>query len=91
MKLKESVRRTMYTSIVDYLDKTADLYPEKSAVVDGNERYTFAELREQAKKVAAGIVDIVREMRNVPIAVYLDKSKETVVADIGISYSSCFL
>ena len=40
MKLKESVRRTMYTSIVDYLDKTADLYPEKSAVVDGNERYT---------------------------------------------------
>lgn len=80
----------MYTSIIDYLEKTTVLYSKKNAVVDGKEQYTFDELTERAKKVAAGIIDIVGEARNVPVAVYLDKSKETVVADMGVSYSSCF-
>ena len=28
----------MYTSIINYLEKTITLYPEKNAVIDGNKK-----------------------------------------------------
>lgn len=80
----------MYTSIIDYLEETTKYYPEKIAVVDGKEKLTFTELERSAKELAAEIVKTTGSTRNVPIAVYLDKSKGTVIADIGISYASCF-
>ena len=80
----------MYTSIINYLEKTITLYPEKNAVIDGNKKLTFLELGERAKKVAASIQDFLDEKRNAPVAVYLDKSEELVVADIGVSYSGNF-
>lgn len=80
----------MYTSIIDFLEKTTKLYPDKAAVIDGRVKLTFEELERNSKSIAKSIIDILHEKRNVPIAVYMEKSKDTVIADIGISYSGCF-
>ena len=80
----------MYTSIINYLERTTELYPEKIAVSDGNGGLSFRELEKQAKCFATDIIDSLGEERNVPVAVYMEKSRRTVIADIGISYSSCF-
>ena len=78
----------MYTSYIDYFEKTVEKYPEKVAVVDGDRRVTFSELDNYAKKVGNHLVNILQDLRNKPIAVYLPKSAETVICNIGIMYSS---
>lgn len=80
----------MYTSIIDYLEQTVKTYPQKKAVIDGEQSLTFSEIEIESKKIAAGIIDVVGTQRNLPVAVYLEKSKETVIADIGSAYGSCF-
>lgn len=80
----------MYTSIIDYLEETIKVCPEKKAVIDGNSSLTFIELKAASQNLAVEIIKRLGGNRNVPVAVYMDKSKGTVIADIGISYASCF-
>jgi len=42
----------------DILDKAADVYPEKEAIVDDTERLTYAELREKTDRLAIGLMDL---------------------------------
>ena len=42
----------------DILDKAADVYPEKEAIVDDTKRLTYAELREKADRLAIGMLDL---------------------------------
>jgi 2,3-dihydroxybenzoate-AMP ligase/mycobactin salicyl-AMP ligase len=42
----------------DVLDKTADLYPTKEALVDDQVRLTYAEFRERVNKLAVGMIDL---------------------------------
>lgn len=41
----------------DILDRAADLYPEKDAVVDANRRYTFRQLRETVERLAVAFIE----------------------------------
>jgi 2,3-dihydroxybenzoate-AMP ligase len=43
-------------TIGDVLDKNADLYPDKEALVAENSRYTFSELRKKADQIAYGLI-----------------------------------
>jgi 2,3-dihydroxybenzoate-AMP ligase len=43
-------------TIGDVLDKNADLYPEKEALVAQNTRYSFSELRRKADRIAYGLI-----------------------------------
>lgn len=60
--------------------------PDKVAVVDGARQVTFAELRTDARRFAALL--IAREdVQGRPVAVYLPKSADVVIADLAILYS----
>ena len=78
----------MITSIIDYFDETVGKYFDKEAVIDDTNSLSFNALSVEAKKVAGAIVDILGTERNKIIGVYLPKSEDTVIADIGIAYSS---
>jgi len=78
----------MHKSIIDYFDMTVLQFPEKTAIIDGKEKISFLMLQKYSKNVALNIIKITGTERNRPIAVYMKKSKNTVIADIGISYSS---
>lgn len=41
---------------IDYFDKSADLYPDRTAIVDGDRRYTYAETRSFSERIARGLV-----------------------------------
>jgi len=45
-------------AIGDVLDKTADLFPDKEAVVDDRGRLTYRELREKVDRLAAGLMKL---------------------------------
>lgn len=42
----------------DLLDRAADVYPERPAVVDSKARFTYAELREAADRLAIALLDL---------------------------------
>lgn len=63
---------------------------QKTAVVDHDHSYTFEQLERFAKNCAAQILGRTTAS-NQPIAVFLPKSIQTIVADLGILYSgNCY-
>jgi D-alanine--poly(phosphoribitol) ligase subunit 1 len=63
------------------------MFPEKIAVVDRDTSYTFKQLTNRAKMLALSIPS---ELKNQPIAVYLDKSVDCIVAFAAVLYSGNF-
>ncbi len=80
----------MQANVLEYFEKGALAgCPDKTAIIDGGESRTFAELEKFAKRCASLIVDRKDVIRR-PIAVFLPKNTATVVADLGIVYSGNF-
>lgn len=72
--------------MIEYFEETAEACPEHTAVIDGERRISFEELRAKSRAVGEHIVRRCG-CKNRPVALYLPKSVESVCADIGITYS----
>ena len=81
----------MQINVLEYFEQGAlAKCPGEVAVVDHDRRYTFAELDRFAKNCAALIL-LRSAAFHQPIAVFLPKSAQTIVADLGILYSgNCY-
>ena len=81
----------MQINVLEYFELGAlTNHADKTAVVDQERRFTFSEIGRCAKNCAAMILQRTSEL-NRPIAVFLPKSAETVIADLGILYSgNCY-
>lgn len=62
----------MQHNVIQYLWKTAEKFPDKTAVDDTEEQISFIELKESACKIAGQIETI--GVKNKPIGVYIPKS-----------------
>ena len=40
---------------IDYFDKSADLHPDRIAIVDGERRYSYREARSFSERIASGL------------------------------------
>jgi len=76
----------MQINILEYLRKTIESVPDKTALIDGDRIIRFYDLDNKAKFLAMHIARLTGSV-NKPIAVYLPKSIESVIADIAITYS----
>jgi amino acid adenylation domain-containing protein len=74
-------------TVINYLEKTAAKFPDKTAISDENGQYTFSELRKISLSIAAGLQKTLEGKRHKPILVYLPKGKECIAAFMGIVYS----
>jgi D-alanine--poly(phosphoribitol) ligase subunit 1 len=81
----------MNINVLEYFEQGAlAKCRQKVAVVDHDRRYTFDELELFAKNCAALILQRIASF-NQPIAVFLPKSAQTIIADLGILYSgNCY-
>ena len=70
-------------------EESVKKYPQKVAVIDKDREMTFSDLREQAIMLAQKII-YGGACQNKPVAVFLDKSIESVYSDLGIIYSGNF-
>lgn len=77
----------MQINVLEYLENGGvRRFPERTAIVDGERSYTFAELDKYAKICATLLLrrpEIAGMVRQ-PVAVFLPKSAGTVFADLGI-------
>ena len=77
----------MQINVTEYLDRGALVTcPDKTAIVDGTRRYSFADLARYARRCATLLLARIPH-GPAPIAVFLPKGAATVFADLGILYS----
>jgi len=71
------------TLLHEYLDRSAEKFPKKVALVSGGERWTYEALREGSDRLSDALIEAgVR--RHDRVVVFLDNSPESVVALYGI-------
>ena len=75
-------------NIVDYLDRAAAQWPEKTAVADEQESICFRQLRDQAYALAAYIR--ARGLHKAPVGVYAGRKLEVVAAMLGVAAAGCY-
>lgn len=63
-------------SVLDYLEETVLQFPEKEAVYDGRQGYTFRELLGISQKVGSILTSMCR--RRSPVPVFMEKRAETM-------------
>ncbi len=78
----------MNIHLLDTFEKTVSECAAKIAIVHNAQSITFDELHKKSVCLGSHIVELTKGCVNTPIAVFLPKEIQTVVADIGIMYSS---
>ncbi|HJJ47718.1 MAG TPA: amino acid adenylation domain-containing protein [Methanocorpusculum sp.] len=78
----------MTVSITQWLDKTADAFPNKPAIIDEAETISWHEYHKYAQTLARAVID--RGLCQKPVAVYLKKSARVLVSFAAIAYARCF-
>lgn len=75
-------------NILEFIENSAKLYPDKTAFTDESRALSYKNLLCEAK--AVGTVLLSLACRNKPIAVYIDKSVDSLSAFFGVVYSGNF-
>ncbi len=78
----------MIKNVTDYLEKTEKSFGSKTAYVDADRSITFTELKNDALKIAAGIMD--EAGAGIPVPVFMEKSVECIEAFLGVAYTGAF-
>lgn len=79
----------MAHSVLEYLENSASLYPNKEAYEDSDKVLSFSEVRMQARKIGCVLADVIGKTRE-PIAVFMEKNVESIVCFFGALYSGNF-
>lgn len=75
-------------NILKYLERTAERFPDKTAVDDGTVQFTYQELLDKARHFGLSFLD--KTMPGKPVAILREKSSEVLAAMFGIVYAGCF-
>ena len=78
----------MKKNILEYLEKSAQKYPDKTAFADENASCTFKELECTGRRIGTALSRYIAP-RN-PIPIFMEKSVETIGAFMGAVYAGCF-
>lgn len=76
----------MKINCIEYFEETLKKYPDKVAIVEKDRSVTFQNLG-QKSRLLSGMISAELTGINKPVAVYLPKSVEVIVADIACMYS----
>ena len=78
----------MVKNVLDYLEKSAEKYPDKIAYSDKDNNITYAELQKKAQAVGTFLLSNCQ--KNKPVAVFVDRTVQSVVMFMGVVYSGNF-
>ena len=75
-------------NVLEYLEQSAEKYPDKIAVKDTSSSYTYEQLQKKARYIGACLAK--RTTPRHPVCVFADKSADTLAVFFGIVYAGCF-
>ena len=76
-------------TVVDYLQRSAAMYPDKLAFIDEEHSITYQELYEKTCRLATGFAQRLNTVCE-PVAVIIDRNIESICAFLGIAKSRNF-
>ena len=79
----------MKVSLIELFEETVRKYPQKVAVIDKDREIVFSDLRSKSLQLSSALMAL-GIGQNRPVGVFLDKSIESVYADLGILYAGDF-
>lgn len=80
----------MNINILDYLESTARSFPGKTALADDFRSISFSEFEEQAQRIGTNLAELTQGQLRRPVAVFVDRNVESLVAFMGVVYSGNF-
>ena len=78
----------MLKNVLDYLDNSVEKYPNKIAVADEHNSFTYSQLKEKAERIGAGLLNVTSPRMAVPV--YMDKSCNALAIFMGAVSAGCF-
>lgn len=75
-------------NILEYLEHSAAMHPDKTAVIDPEKSATYEELFNNARRIGSFLSE--QEAPQSPVAVFMDKSVEALTTFMGIVSAGCF-
>ncbi len=75
-------------NVLEYLELSAQKYPDKIAVKDTACAYTYEQLWKKARHIGSRLTK--HTTPNHPVCVFADKSADTLAVFFGIVYAGCF-
>lgn len=80
----------MTYNVLQYLEKSADKYPQKIALEDDREKVSYEEYMNCARKIGTYITYAVEGRTNEPVAVLIDRNIWSLITFMGVVYSGNF-
>lgn len=80
----------MVTNILQYLERTASKYPDKTSFRDSKSGLTFSELTDTSKRIGSYLAGAAGIGTNKPVIVLMEKVPLAVAAFMGAVYAGCF-
>lgn len=78
----------MVVNVLEYLESSANRFPEKEAVVDIQNTLTYQQLKAYAMAIGSFIAQ--KDIRNSPVLILMDKNVYSLAAFLGTVYSGNF-
>ncbi len=75
-------------NILEYLERTRERYPGRTAVDDGRVRFTWDRLADLSRRIGSALAGMTQPGR--PVAVLMEKSSMTLAVMLGAVYAGCF-
>ena len=75
-------------NVLEYLENSATLWPDKPGVTDEKGTYTFRELYKKSRSTASALAEYAKPRQ--PAAVFMPKGKDALVSFFGIVYVGGF-
>lgn len=79
----------MQKNVTEWLDWTAERFPDKTALADAWETLTYGQYREKSLAIARALISKGIGPKE-PVVVYLEKSAKTLASFLGTAYSGNF-
>ena len=80
----------MVTNILEYLDRSAGLWPEKVAIADDKSALTFTQWKDYAERIGTALADATDGAMRKPVLVFVDRKIECLVGFMGVLESGNF-
>ena len=75
----------MIRNVIEYLERSAETYGDKTAFADENKALTFSALKDEAKRIGSETAKHITIGK--PVAVYMNKTADAVAAFMGVVYA----
>lgn len=75
-------------NVLEFLENSVSKYPDKIAISDGSESFTFTQIYQNAKKIGS-LLSLHTEIKQ-PVLVLVNRSALTLISYLGVLYAGCY-